>query len=170
MSSRPCCVCKTASTAGLCLKIVLLSGMGLWEGPCQEFGEHGLHSCVTYSLQIGGSSTARFRPLGCSLFFPSPHNGSPSILSSLGTPTQAHSLGESTFDWSRADAAPQQRSHGNHCQGDRALLCSSVSNFTEARMVPNLPSLCFACPKSPCSVCFVCRPPRCKTHGKQDNG
>lgn len=155
MSSRPCCVWKTASTAGLRLKIVLLSGTGFWEGP-QQFGEHGLHSCITYSLQIGGSSTAGFRPPGCSLFFLSPLNRSPSILFSLGTLPRAHSLGESAFDWSRADAAPQQRSHGNHCQGDRALLCSSVSNFTEARMVPNLPSLCFSCPKSPCSLCFVC--------------
>lgn len=106
-----------------------------------------------------GSSTAGFRPPGCSLFFLSPLNRSPSILFSLGTLPRAHSLGESAFDWSRADAAPQQRSHGNHCQGDRALLCGSVSNFTEARMVPNLPSLCFSCPKSPCSLCFVCFPP-----------
>lgn len=148
-----------------------------WDGTlgrtCQQFGEHGLHSCATSASHIHCRLGAA-PLLGSDLQVspspsPLPIKGSPSILSSLGTLRQVHSLGKSTFDWSRADAAPQRRLHGNHCQGDRALLCSSVSNFTEARMVPKLPGLCFVCPKSPCSLCFLCLPLQCKTHGKQDN-
>lgn len=44
------------------------------------------------------------------------------------------------------------------------LCCSSVSNFSEARMVPNLLGLCSVCPKS---LCFLRLPPRCKTHEKR---
>lgn len=115
-------------------------GTGLWTWEGEDTGmvwEHavpsGCHSRIVPLLQSWGSSISRFTPRALPLFLSPPAGpihpaASPPITellgacASLGALTRARSLGKDCGARLKSgDAVPRQLSHGNHCQGDRAL-------------------------------------------------